>query len=89
MTQHPTACTSLESLQCGGSQSPAGPQPGEGQLNISDVNSGNTSMEQALCLGPALHRGMEEDKGEGALVFFQELCGLGELSTETEKRHLL
>lgn len=45
------------------------------------------NKHRAWC--PALHRGMEEDKGEGALVFFQELCWLGDLSTETEKWHLL
>ena len=40
-------------------QSPAGPQPGEGEFTISDVNSSNKGIEQMLCLQPALHQGME------------------------------
>ena len=68
-----------------GPPSPAGPQPGEGELNISDVNSNNTSMEQALGLCPDLHKGLEEDKGD--VTWFPSSSLLGELSTEAGKRN--
>ena len=45
-----------------GHTSPAGPQPEEGGLKDSDVNSSNTNMEPASHVPPALHKRMEEGK---------------------------
>ena len=70
MTQFPTTCTWPETLQCGGPPSPAGPQSGEGELTISDVNSSNKGIEQVSCLQPALHKGVEYDPKE--FVFWDD-----------------
>ena len=60
---YPLSTHDLRHSSVGEHTSPAGPQPGEGELKDSDVNSSNTNMEPASRLHPALHKRMEEGKG--------------------------
>ena len=62
----------------------AGSQPEEGKFNIFDINSSSTSIQETLWLCPALNTGREEDKGD-LVLFFKELCFLGDLSIQPEK----
>ena len=60
---YPLSAHDLRHSSVGEHTSPAGPQPGEGELKASDVNSSNTNMEPASHVHPTLHKGWKRVKG--------------------------
>ena len=60
---YPLSAHDLRHSSAGEHTSPAGPQPKEGDLKDSDVNSSNTNMEPASHVHSALHKGWKRVKG--------------------------